>query len=56
MLNELRFQNNKPSMGFLNNWIYQTYKENPGAWWDVTVGENHDGCCLKGYGHFASYP
>ena len=29
--------------------VLQTYQENPGAWWDVTQGDNQDGCCLKGY-------
>jgi len=49
LLNDIRFSKGKSSLGFLNNWIYQTYQDNPGAWWDVTVGDNHDGCCLRGF-------
>jgi tripeptidyl-peptidase-1 len=45
LLNEVRLSNNKPTLGFLNPWLYQTSAANPSAFWDVTVGNNQDGCC-----------
>ncbi|EDO41785.1 predicted protein [Nematostella vectensis] len=39
LLNDVRFHNNKPSMGFLNPFIYK----NPSVFYDVTTGHN-EGC------------
>jgi len=47
MLNELRLNSGKPSLGFLNPWIYQTAAQNPEAFFDVTVGDNTTPDCCK---------
>eukprot|EP01027_Heterolobosea_sp_BB2_P012661 GEZU01018326.1.p1 GENE.GEZU01018326.1~~GEZU01018326.1.p1 ORF type:complete len:279 (+),score=83.56 GEZU01018326.1:1047-1883(+) len=48
LLNDLRLQAGKPTLGFLNYFIYQTAASNPEAFNDITVGSNPDGCC-KGF-------
>jgi len=46
LLNDIRLNNNKPTLGFVNPWIYQTAASNPNAFFDVTVGDNIvAGCC-----------
>lgn len=42
LLNEYRLGQKKATLGFLNPFIYQ----NPGAFWDVTEGNNQHGCCV----------
>jgi tripeptidyl-peptidase-1 len=45
LLNNIRLQNGKPTLGFLNPWIYQTAAKNPTAFFDVTQGNNQYLCC-----------
>jgi len=45
LLNDQRFNAGKPSLGFLNPWLYQTAAAHPDAFFDVTQGENQHGCC-----------
>jgi len=46
LLNDIRLNNKKPVLGYLNPWIYQTAAANPTAFFDVTVGNNIvTGCC-----------
>eukprot|EP01090_Pellita_catalonica_P018605 TRINITY_DN6064_c0_g2_i1.p1 TRINITY_DN6064_c0_g2~~TRINITY_DN6064_c0_g2_i1.p1 ORF type:complete len:541 (+),score=103.79 TRINITY_DN6064_c0_g2_i1:136-1623(+) len=50
LLNDLRFKQGKKSLGFLNQWLYQTAAAHPNAFYDVTVGDNQYGCCgLTGF-------
>jgi tripeptidyl-peptidase-1 len=49
LLNDRRLNQGKPTLGFLNNWIYQTAAAHPDAFYDVTVGNNHNGCCGDGF-------
>jgi len=50
LLNDIRIQNGKPVLGFLNPFIYQTFANHPEAFFDVTLGGNRDGCCgLTGF-------
>jgi len=49
LLNDIRFNNGQPSLGFLNVFIYQTAVSNPDAFFDVTVGSNVEAdCCTNG--------
>eukprot|EP01103_Thecamoeba_quadrilineata_P007454 TRINITY_DN17330_c0_g1_i1.p1 TRINITY_DN17330_c0_g1~~TRINITY_DN17330_c0_g1_i1.p1 ORF type:complete len:564 (-),score=96.23 TRINITY_DN17330_c0_g1_i1:40-1731(-) len=49
LLNDIRFNNNEASLGFLNVWLYQTAAANPTAFFDVTVGNNVVAdCCTNG--------
>jgi len=49
MLNDMRFNNGKGSLGFLNPWIYQSAANVAGAFYDVTIGDNEvAGCCGGG--------
>jgi len=45
LLNDLRLQNGKPTLGFLNPFIY----ENMAAFNDITTGSNSGGECGKGW-------
>merc|ERR1712039_956740 len=45
LLNDLRLQNGKPTLGFLNPFIY----ENMAAFNDITKGSNSGGACGKGW-------
>lgn len=45
LLNNLRLKEGKPTLGFLNPWIYQTASKNPTAFFDVTQGNNQYACC-----------
>jgi len=49
LLNERRFAANKPALGFLNPFLYQTAATSPTAFFDVVVGDNPSGCCHKGF-------
>ena len=49
LLNDARFHNNKPSMGFLNPFLYQQYE----ALYDVTTG-CHEGCLAHDRGFCAT--
>jgi len=40
LLNDQRLNAGKPTLGYLNPWIYSTAAKVPGAFWDVTVGNN----------------
>jgi len=49
LLNDLRFNNGKSSLGFLNPLIYQIAASDSTAFFDVTVGNNfNSGCCQSG--------
>jgi tripeptidyl-peptidase-1 len=49
LINDLRLNAGKPTMGWLNPWIYQTAASNPEAFFDVTVGDNEIAdCCASG--------
>jgi len=48
LLNDIRLNNKKPTLGFLNPWLYSIQAKN--AFFDVTVGNNRHGCCgLTGF-------
>jgi len=49
LLNDRRLNQGKPTLGFLNNWIYQTAAAHKDAFFDVVVGNNHNGCCGDGF-------
>jgi len=49
LLNDKRLSAGKPTLGFLNNWIYQTAAAHSDAFFDVTTGSNGDGCCGSGF-------
>lgn len=49
LLNEARWAAGKPSLGFLNPWLYQIATSNPTAFFDVTKGNNQYGCCKTGF-------
>lgn len=40
LLNEIRLNNNKSTLGFLNPFLYQTVASNPSAFFDVTLVSN----------------
>jgi tripeptidyl-peptidase-1 len=42
-LNNIQLNANKPALGFLNPWIYQTYQLHPDAFVDITSGRNTAG-------------
>jgi tripeptidyl-peptidase-1 len=46
LLNDVRFQANKSSLGYLNPWIYSTSGRT--GWNDITTG-NNPGCGTKGF-------
>jgi len=49
LLNDLRFNNQKSSLGWLNPLIYQIAASDSTAFFDVTVGDNIiSGCCRSG--------
>lgn len=39
----------RPPLGFLNPWLYQTWAKAGNAFYDVTQGNNADGCCVHGF-------
>jgi len=45
MLNEIRLNAGKPTLGFLNPLLYQWAASNPNAFQDVIVGQNAETCC-----------
>jgi len=47
LLNDLRLTAKKPTLGFLNPWIYTTAANTPNAFFDVTVGDNEVADCCK---------
>jgi tripeptidyl-peptidase-1 len=54
LLNDIRLHNNKPVLGFLNPWIYQTAASDAEAFFDVVQGNNNvPDCCSSGKGGFA---
>jgi len=48
LLNQQQLLKGKPSLGFINPWLYQAW-ETPGAFYDVTSGDNGDSCCGSGF-------
>merc|ERR1712139_259670 len=48
-LNDLSYQKTGKALGFMNQLFYQMHEEAPGAYTDVTVGDNKctEGGCLK---------
>jgi len=49
LLNDLRLNAGKTTMGWLNPWIYQTAANSDTAFFDVTNGDNEvAGCCVDG--------
>jgi tripeptidyl-peptidase-1 len=47
LLNDQLLNEGKPTLGYLNPWIYQTASATPGAFFDVTVGDNINSLCCK---------
>eukprot|EP01132_Coremiostelium_polycephalum_P003184 gene3184-3988_t len=49
LLNSYRLNNNKPTLGFLNQLLYQAYASNPAIYNDITTGNNFctESCCAK---------
>ena len=47
LLNEHQLRNGRPTLGFLNPWLYslKTGQDSDAALWDVTEGANADSCC-----------
>jgi len=45
LLNDVRIQNGKSSLGFLNPFLYQTLASSPEAFYDVATGSNPSGQC-----------
>jgi len=43
LLNDIRLNAGKSPLGFLNPWLYSI--KTPDAFFDVTTGNNRDGCC-----------
>lgn len=43
LLNDIRLNQNKPPLGFVNPQLYEWARTNPAAFNDITVGENNDG-------------
>jgi len=57
LLNDIRLNAGKPTLGFLNPWIYQTAASTPDAFYDVVNGNNaYPGCCKGGLGGFNTAP
>jgi tripeptidyl-peptidase-1 len=49
LLNDLRLNNGKSTLGFLNPFLYQIASSNPTAFFDVTEGDNKNtNCCRSG--------
>jgi tripeptidyl-peptidase-1 len=49
LLNQARLAQGKPVLGYLNPWLYGTAAPTPGAFFDVTQGNNPQGCCHQGF-------
>jgi len=47
LLNDIRLNAGKPTLGFLNPFIYQTASQNPDAFYDVVEGNNRVLFCCK---------
>jgi len=47
LLNDQLLNEGKPTLGYLNTWIYQTASTTPGAFFDVTSGDNINSLCCK---------
>jgi len=45
LLNEIRLARVKSPLGFLNPLLYKAHEKHPDAFFDVTQGNNHHGCC-----------
>jgi tripeptidyl-peptidase-1 len=45
LLNGWRMSNGKSPLGFINPILYDAYAADATTFWDVTVGNNTDGCC-----------
>jgi tripeptidyl-peptidase I len=45
LLNDMLFNANKPALGFLNQWIYQTNSADSTAFNDIVIGNNKQSCC-----------
>jgi len=54
MLNEIRLNADKPTLGFLNPLLYQWAASNPNAFHDITSGKNAQGCC-PGFDAYAGW-
>jgi len=42
-LNNIQLNANRPSLGFLNPWLYQTQAAHKDAFYDITTGTNNGG-------------
>jgi len=51
LLNEKLLNNNKPTLGFLNPWIYDTASSHPDAFFDVVQGSNIISDCCRNTGN-----
>jgi len=56
LLNDIRLNSGKTTLGFLNPWIYQTAASNANAYFDVTIGDNVVGKCCGENGGFQCAP
>jgi len=56
LLNDIRLNNGKQTLGFLNPWLYQTQVNTAGAFFDVTVGNNLVAGCCGSTGGFQCTP
>jgi tripeptidyl-peptidase-1 len=54
MLNEIRLNAGKPTLGFINPLLYQWAASNSDAFHDVVSGKNAEGCC-PGFQAFAGW-
>jgi len=55
LLNDVRFNNNLPPLGFLNPLLYHIAQENPAAFFDVTVGNDFWPCDCPNQNGFTCY-
>jgi len=56
LLNQIRLDKNSPPLGFLNQWIYQTWAAHSDAFFDVVVGNNLLVCCQSQPSGFETAP
>jgi tripeptidyl-peptidase-1 len=56
LLNDIRLNAGKPTLGFLNPFLYESAAGTPNAFFDVTVGNNVVGKCCTDNGGFQCSP
>lgn len=50
LLNDIRLNDGKSTLGFLGPWLYQTSSAHPDAFFDVTIGDNENSLCCRSGG------